>query len=167
MSNKVLIIMGSDSDFPVMEKCLKTLDGFGIEYEVHACSAHRTPEKAATLSRDAVKNGFELIIAAAGMAAHLPGVMAAFTPLPVIGVPIKSPVMDGLDSLFSIVQMPPGVPVATVAVNGSVNAAVLAAQIIGVKSEEMQKKVIEYKEDMEKKVEQKNIALNEKVKGMN
>ena len=166
MEYKALVVMGSDSDFPVMEKCLKTLKGFGIFYEVHACSAHRTPEKAANLSKDAVKNGFDIIIAAAGMAAHLPGVLAAFTPLPVIGIPIKSQTMDGLDSLLSIVQMPPGVPVATVAINGAVNAGVLAAQMIGLRSEEMQNRVIEYKANMEKQVEAKNVALNKKIKGM-
>ena len=137
---KVAIIMGSDSDYSVMEGCITTLKDFGVYTEVMVCSAHRTPDKASEFAKNAENNGFGLIIAAAGMAAHLPGVLAAYTCLPVIGVPIKSSAFDGLDALFSICQMPPGIPVATVAVNGSKNAALLAVQILSVKYEDLRVK---------------------------
>jgi 5-(carboxyamino)imidazole ribonucleotide mutase len=161
---KVAIIMGSDADFPVLKGCYKLLKDFGIETEVMVCSAHRTPEKAVEFSKNAEKNGFEVIIAGAGRAAHLPGVLAAFTPLPIIGVPIKSPTLDGLDSLLSIVQMPAGVPVATVAVDGGDNAALLAVQILSVKYSDMRAKMIEYKKMLVKKIEERNEKLQTELK---
>ena len=161
---KVLVIMGSDSDYGVMKDCLTTLKKFEIEYECMVCSAHRTPEKSRELAKNAQKKGFSCIIAAAGKAAHLPGVIAAYTTLPVIGVPIKSDALDGMDALLAIAQMPPGIPVATVAINGSVNAAVLAAQILAVKNKEIKAKLKEYKLELEKKVEQKNAQLQEVIK---
>lgn len=160
----IAVVMGSDSDYPVMEDCLKTLKNFDIDFEVMVCSAHRTPDKAADFARNAESNGIGAIIAAAGKAAHLPGVLAAFTTLPVIGVPIKSSTMDGLDSLLSIVQMPSGVPVATVAINGSKNAALLAVQILSLKFDELRDKMKKYKEKMAEEVEQKDKKLKEKIK---
>ena len=129
---KVGIVMGSDSDLPVLQKAIDTLKSLEIPYEVHIYSAHRTPEQAKDFAVSARKKGFGVIIAAAGMAAHLAGAVAANTTLPVIGIPCKSSVLDGMDALLSTVQMPPGIPVATVAINGGVNAALLAAQILGV-----------------------------------
>lgn len=161
---KVLVIMGSDSDYNVMKDCLATLKKFEIEYECVVCSAHRTPEKSRELAKSAKKNGFACIIAAAGKAAHLPGVIAAYTTIPVIGVPIKSDALDGMDALLAIAQMPPGIPVATVAINGSVNAAVLAAQIMSVKSKVLQNKLKDYKQELEEKVEKKNAQLQEVIK---
>ena len=127
---KVAVIMGSDSDLPVVKKCIDQLAAFGIPYEAHVISAHRTPRQAEEFASSAKANGFGVIIAAAGKAAHLGGVIAAYTTLPVIGIPIKSSPMDGLDSLLSMVQMPGGIPVATVAIDGAQNAAILAAQMI-------------------------------------
>jgi len=161
---KVAIVMGSDSDYPILEKCVKILNEFGVEVDVTVCSAHRTPERAADYARSAEEKGFEVIIAAAGKAAHLPGVLAAFTALPVIGLPILSSTLDGLDSLLSIVQMPSGVPVATVAINGSENAALLAIQILGVKYPEIRAKMHQYKENMKKMVDEKDRQLREKLK---
>ncbi len=158
---KVAVVMGSDSDFPILKKCITLLKDFCIEYEVMVCSAHRTPDKAAEFAKNAENNGFGVIIAAAGKAAHLAGVLAAYTPLPVIGVPIKSSTMDGLDSLLSIVQMPSGIPVATVAIDGAANAALLAIQILSVTDEELRGKIKEYKNQMVLKVEEKNTALKE------
>jgi len=163
-SPKVAVVMGSDSDFPVLEKGLKILKDFGIETEVMICSAHRTPDKAAEFAKNADSDGIDVIIAAAGKAAHLPGVLAASTVLPVIGIPIKSSFMDGLDSLLSIVQMPVGIPVATVAVDGSENAALLALQIIAVSNSEIKAKLIEFKKELANKVEQKNEELQKKLK---
>lgn len=163
----VLVILGSDSDLQVMEDCLKTLDGFDIDYSVTICSAHRTPERAHKIAKSARKDGHECIIAAAGMAAHLPGVVAAFTTLPVIGVPIMGKVLDGMDAMLSMTQMPPGIPVATVAVNGATNAAVLATQILSVKYKDLQKKMTEYKAQLAAKVEAKDAALQEKLKSIN
>lgn len=163
---KVAIIMGSDSDFPVIEQCLKILKEFQVETSVTVCSAHRTPEKAAELSKNAEKNGFDVIVAAAGKAAHLPGVLAAYTVLPVIGLPIQSSTLDGLDSLLSIVQMPSGIPVATVAINGSDNAALLAIQIMGGAYPELRTKMHEYKIKMAENVEKKDRQIQEKLKGM-
>lgn len=160
---KVLIVMGSDSDLPVLEDCLKTLDKFKVETTVTVCSAHRTPERAAELAKNAEANGYDVIIAAAGKAAHLPGVLAAFTVLPVIGLPIKSSTLDGLDSLLSIVQMPSGVPVATVAINGSENAALLAVQIMGGIYPELRSGMHEYKKHMAEAVAQKDQRLQEKL----
>ena len=134
---KIGIIMGSDSDLPVIEKAVDILKSFEIPYEVHIYSAHRTPEEAASFSKNARANGFGAIIAAAGMAAHLAGAIAANTTLPVIGIPCKSSTLDGLDALLSTVMMPTGIPVATVAINGGANAALLAAQIIAVEDAEL------------------------------
>ncbi|MBE7067016.1 MAG: 5-(carboxyamino)imidazole ribonucleotide mutase [Ruminococcaceae bacterium] len=159
----VLIILGSDSDLPVMEDCLKTLTKFDINYSVTVCSAHRTPDRAHKIAKSARKDGYECIIAAAGMAAHLPGVVAAFTTLPVIGVPIKGSVLDGMDAMLSMTQMPPGIPVATVAVNGATNSAVLAAQILSVKYKDIAKKMIEYKAELAAKVDAKDAALQKKL----
>lgn len=162
---KVAIVMGSDSDFPVVEGCLKVLKDFSVETAVMVCSAHRTPDKASEIAKNAENNGYDVIIAAAGKAAHLPGVLAAYTALPVIGLPIKSSTLDGLDSLLSIVQMPSGIPVATVAINGSENAALLAIQILGGAHPHLRQKIIEYKEQMVQQVELKNQKLQEKLRG--
>ncbi len=145
---KVAIIMGSDSDYKVVEKAEKILGDFGVETEVRVISAHRTPYRAEEFAKNAEENGFEVIIGAAGKAAHLPGVLAAFTPLPIIGLPIKSSTMDGLDSLLSIVQMPKGIPVATVAIDGAENAALLAVQILSVKYANLREAMKAYKQKM-------------------
>ncbi|NLX65076.1 MAG: 5-(carboxyamino)imidazole ribonucleotide mutase [Clostridiaceae bacterium] len=162
---KIAIVMGSDSDFPVVEGSIKILKEFGVDYTVNICSAHRTPDKAAELARNAEKNGYDVIIAAAGKAAHLPGVLAAYTVLPVIGLPIKSSTLDGLDSLLSIVQMPAGIPVATVAINGSENAALLAVQILGGVYPELRTKFHEYKNKLAKQVEIKDQKLQDELRG--
>jgi 5-(carboxyamino)imidazole ribonucleotide mutase len=137
MSKKVGILMGSDSDLPIVKGTINTLKDFGIPYEVHIMSAHRSPELASKFASDAEGNGFGVIICAAGKAAHLAGVVAAHTTLPVIGLPIKSSTLDGLDALLSTVQMPKGIPVATVAIDGAENAAILAAQILGVSNNDI------------------------------
>lgn len=160
---KIAIVMGSDSDFPVVEKGYKILKDFGVETDVRVISAHRTPFEALEFAKNAYNNGYELIIAAAGKAAHLPGVLAACTTIPVIGLPIKSTELDGMDSLLSIVQMPPGVPVATVGINGAENAALLAVQILSVKYEELRVKFADYKKQMAIKVHEKDKKLNEKL----
>ncbi len=152
--------MGSTSDLPVMEKTAKALDNFGIPFEMNALSAHRTPEEVEKFAREAAARGIKVIIAAAGMAAHLPGVIAAFTPLPVIGVPIKAS-FEGLDSVFSILQMPPGIPVATVGVNAAENAGILAAQIIGAGDEKIRNEVIKHKENLKLKIIEANKELKE------
>jgi len=149
---KAAIIMGSGSDYPVVEKAEKIFAAFGVDYTTRIISAHRTPRAAEAFSSQAEENGFEVIIGAAGKAAHLAGVLAAFTPLPVIGLPIKSSTMDGLDSLLSMVQMPTGVPVATVAINGAENAALLAVQILSVKYPELRQAMKDYKIKMEQDV---------------
>jgi 5-(carboxyamino)imidazole ribonucleotide mutase len=161
MPNKVEvgIIMGSDSDLPVMNEAAKVLDEFKINYEIKIVSAHRTPKFMAEYSVNAHSKGIKVIIAGAGGAAHLPGMTAAYTPLPVIGVPVKSKSLDGLDSLLSIVQMPGGVPVAAVAINQAKNAGILAAQILGVSNPSLQKKIINYKKKMEKESLAKNDNL--------
>lgn len=138
---KVAVIMGSDSDLPIVEKAIDTLKSFGVRTEVHVYSAHRTPVECAEFTRSARENGFGVIIAAAGMAAHLAGAIAANTTLPVIGIPCKGPNFDGMDALLSTVQMPSGIPVATVAVNGAKNAALLACQILAVEDAELQEKL--------------------------
>ena len=143
---KVGIVMGSDSDLPVIRKAADTLKALEIPFEVHIYSAHRTPAEAGEFARTAADNGFGVIIAAAGMAAHLAGAIAANTVLPVIGIPCKSAAFDGLDALLSTVQMPSGIPVATVAVNGGVNAALLAAQILALEEPELTKKLIARRE---------------------
>lgn len=159
MSKKVAIVMGSDSDLDIMKKAAKKLDELGIEWEMRIMSAHRTPAAACEFSSKAKENGFAAIIAAAGKAAHLAGVLAAHTTLPVIGVPIKSSTLDGLDALLSTVQMPSGVPVATVAIDGAENAAILAAQIIGVYDEKISEKLSDMKIKMEEKVIEKDKKL--------
>jgi 5-(carboxyamino)imidazole ribonucleotide mutase len=156
---KAALVMGSDSDFPQLQGCVRTLKDFGIMPEVRVMSAHRTPHKAAAFAETAEKNGFDVIIAAAGKAAHLPGVLAAFTTLPVIGVPMKSSTLDGLDSLLSIVQMPKGIPVATVAVDGGDNAAILAAQILALKFPQIKDKLAEFKAKMAAQVEEKDAEI--------
>jgi len=158
MKPLVSIIMGSTSDYPVMEKTAKFLDEMEIPFEINALSAHRTPEKVEAFAKSAADNGIKVIIAAAGMAAHLPGVIAAMTPLPVIGVPIKAS-LDGLDALLAIVQMPPGIPVATVGINGSLNAGILAAQIISAGDEALFSKTIAYKENLKTKIVKANEEL--------
>lgn len=154
MEAKVGIIMGSESDLPVMEEAAKLLEEFGIGHEVTVVSAHRTPERMFQYARQAEGRGIEVIIAAAAGAAHLPGMVASLSPLPVIGVPIESTSLKGVDSLYSIVQMPAGVPVATVGINNARNAAILATQILGVKYPEMREKVKEYKGKLQEKVEE-------------
>lgn len=156
MSNKVAVIMGSDSDFPIVSNAVKTLKGFGIEVEAHVMSAHRTPALACEFAAKARENGFSVIIAAAGKAAHLAGVLAAHTTLPVIGIPIKSSTLDGLDALLATVQMPKGIPVATVAIDGADNAAILAAQIIAVADKGVAAKLAEMKDSMTKEVIEKD-----------
>jgi 5-(carboxyamino)imidazole ribonucleotide mutase len=154
----ISIIMGSTSDLPVMEKAAQVLNDFKIPFEMNALSAHRTPEEVRTFSEGAAKRGIKVIIAAAGMAAHLPGVIASMTPVPVIGVPIKAS-LEGLDSIFSILQMPPGIPVATVGVNAAQNAGILAAQILGAGDEKIMKEVVKYKESLKKKIVEANEEL--------
>ena len=156
---KVAVIMGSDSDLPVVQKCLDQLKKFGIPFEAHVFSAHRTPALVEKFASSAKDNGFGVIIAGAGKAAHLGGVLAAYTTLPVIGVPIKTSMMGGLDSLLSMVQMPSGVPVATVAVNGAANAAILAAQMLAISDAEVHAKLVTYKSDMEETVLEKDAKL--------
>ena len=160
---KAAVIMGSDSDLPVVRKAVEVLKSFGVEYEVSVMSAHRTPDRAAEYAKNAKSGGFEVIIAAAGKAAHLPGVLAAFTTLPVIGIPIKSSTMDGLDSLLSIVQMPSGIPVATVAVDGAENAGLLAVQILSVKYGFLKEKLKEHKEKMKQDVIKKDEKIKKEV----
>jgi|SRR6185437_7338494 len=163
MENKPLvgIIMGSDSDLPVMQEAANQLDELGIPYEITIVSAHRTPDRMYEYAKNAAENGLQVIIAGAGGSAHLPGMTASMTTLPVIGVPIKTKTMDGLDSLLSIVQMPPGIPVATVAVNGAKNAGLLAAKIIGAGDKEIQNKLKEYTENLEDSVMKKVEKLDE------
>ena len=156
---KIAIIMGSDSDLPVLEGAIRTLDQFGVPCEVRVLSAHRTPAEAAAFARSARENGFGAMIAAAGMAAHLAGAIAANTTLPVIGIPCKSSVLDGMDALLSTVQMPSGIPVATVAINGAVNAALLAAQIIAVEDGELAAKLDAKRAADAAKVLEKDAAL--------
>lgn len=160
---RVLVVMGSDSDFPVMESCFKLLNKFGIPFEAKICSAHRSPYQAAELASTAKDQGFAVIIAAAGLAAHLPGVLAAYTILPVIGVPCKGGALQGVDALYAIVQMPTGIPVATVAIDGAGNAAILAAQILALGNESLSQKLSIYKEELEASVEQRNQRLAEKL----
>ena len=157
---KVGIVMGSDSDMPIAEKAIERLEDYGIPYEVHIYSAHRTPEQARIFASEAEKNGFGAIIALAGKAAHLAGALAANTLLPVIGVPVKSSTMDGLDALLSTVQMPSGIPVATVAIDGAANAAILAAQIISLDDPELAHKLKKEREAAAEAVLAKDAALN-------
>ena len=159
---KVGIIMGSDSDLPVVEKAITTLEEYGVPYEVHVYSAHRTPEQSKVFSQSAIDNGFGAIIAAAGKAAHLAGAVAANTTLPVIGIPVKASTLDGLDALLSTVQMPAGIPVATVAIDGAVNAALLAIQILAVSDAELAKKLADARAAATEKVLAANKKIEEK-----
>jgi 5-(carboxyamino)imidazole ribonucleotide mutase len=159
MKAKVSIIMGSTSDLPVMEKAAKVLNDFKIPFEIHALSAHRTPEEVEKFAKGAFDRGIKAIIAGAGMAAHLPGVIAAMTPVPVIGVPINAS-LDGMDALLSIAQMPPGIPVATVGINGAMNAGILAGQILAIGDSELQKEVIAFKESLKEKIVKANEELS-------
>lgn len=161
---KVAIIMGSDSDLPIVTPAIKQLKDLGIETEVRVMSAHRTPEAAHDFSKNAIDNGFGVIIAAAGMAAHLGGVLAASTTLPVIGIPCSAKVLDGMDAMLATVMMPPGIPVATVGVNAAKNAALLAAEILAVADADLSAKLIEMRKEMAEQVAQKDIALQEKLK---
>ncbi|HHW24385.1 MAG TPA: 5-(carboxyamino)imidazole ribonucleotide mutase [Bacillota bacterium] len=163
MAYKVAVIMGSDSDLEVMRPAIKTLAEFGIEYEAHVISAHRTPDRAASFAREAKEKGFGVIIAAAGKAAHLAGVLAAHTTLPVIGVPVKSSTLDGLDALLSTVQMPAGVPVATVAIDGAANAAILAAQMLALSDRALAEKLAAHKKRLAEETVKKDEALQSKI----
>ena len=156
---KVAVIMGSDSDLPVVSKAIETLKEFGVPYETHVFSAHRTPVEARDFTLSAREKGFGVIIAAAGKAAHLAGAIAANTTLPVIGIPIKSSTLDGLDALLSTVQMPGGIPVATVAIDGAQNAALLAIQILGVEDGALADKLMRQREENTKKVLEKNASI--------
>ena len=160
---KVAVIMGSDSDFPTVSAAIKRLKALEIPVEVHVMSAHRTPHAAAEFAQNAVQNGFGVIIAAAGKAAHLGGVLAAHTTLPVIGIPIKSSTLDGLDALLATVQMPSGIPVATVAIDGADNAAILAAQMLALSDKTLAAKLLEMKQQMADGVAKKDAAIQEKV----
>ncbi len=159
---KVAIIMGSDSDLPVVEKAITTLKSFGVPYEVHVYSAHRTPQEAASFTKNARKKGFGVIIAAAGMAAHLAGAIAAQTTLPVIGIPILSGSLGGVDAVLSTLQMPSGIPVATVAVNGATNAALLAIEMLAISDKNLQKALDEKRENDKKTVLEKNQSVENK-----
>jgi len=159
MKAKVSIIMGSTSDLPVMEKAAKFLNDLEIPFEMNALSAHRTPEQVEEFAKSAKAKGIKVIIAGAGMAAHLPGVIAAMTPIPVIGVPINA-TLDGMDALLAIVQMPPGIPVATVGINGALNAGILAAQMLGVDNEMIFDKTVEYKNNLKQKIVKANEYLS-------
>lgn len=158
MNAQVSIIMGSTSDLPVMEKAAKVLNNFKIPFEIHALSAHRTPEAVEQFAKNAEANGIQVIIAAAGMAAHLPGVIASMTTLPVIGVPIKAS-LEGLDALLAIVQMPPGIPVATVGINAAENAGILAVQCIAVGDTRIREELKRYKVTLKEKIEKANTEL--------
>ncbi len=166
MSKKVAVIMGSDSDFPVVKGAVEKLKSFGVPVEVHVMSAHRTPDDAAEFSKNAEANGFGVIIAAAGMAAHLGGVLAAHTILPVIGIPIKSTALDGMDALLATVQMPPGIPVATVGINNAANAGILAVQMLALSDPEFAEKLHNMKSDMADGVRKKDAALAELVNSL-
>ena len=163
---KAAIVMGSDSDFEKLKGCIGVLKKFGVETEVRVISAHRTPEDAERFAKTAEEDGTEVIIAAAGKAAHLGGVIAAYTTLPVIGVPIKSSTMDGLDSLLSMVQMPKGIPVATVAIDGGDNAAILAVQILALKYDALKDMLKKFKSDMADEVRAKDKKMQEIVKSL-
>jgi 5-(carboxyamino)imidazole ribonucleotide mutase len=160
MSPKVSIIMGSTSDLPVMKKAADFLNELEIPFEIHALSAHRTPEEVEKFAKNSVNRGIKVIIAAAGMAAHLPGVIASMTPIPVIGVPVKAS-LEGIDALLAIVQMPPGIPVATVGINGALNAGILAAQMLAVEDKQLFLRTVKYKEGLKKKIIKANEELAE------
>lgn len=161
---KVALIMGSDSDYEVLKPAISFLKENGVTVECNVMSAHRTPDLAKDFAKNAEDNGIEVILAAAGMAAHLPGVLAAFTTVPVIGIPVKGKVLDGMDALYSIVQMPSGIPVATVGIDNSKNAAILAVQILSLKYPYLKDNLKKFKEDMKNEVILKNERLQEKIK---
>lgn len=163
MSKKVAVIMGSDSDFPVVKSAITELKKYGVEFECHVMSAHRTPVQACEFADKAIENGFGVIICAAGMAAHLAGVIAGHTTLPVIGIPMKSSVLDGMDALLATVMMPPGVPVATVGVDGAKNAGILAVQMLAISDAELAQKLVKAKKDMADAVAEKDKKLAEKI----
>ena len=164
---KVAIIMGSDSDFPIVSKAIKQLKDYEVPFEVHVMSAHRTPDKAMSLARGAEAEGFKVIIAAAGLAAHLGGVLAANTALPVIGVPCKGGALAGVDALYATVQMPTGIPVATVAIDGGSNAAILACQMLALSDPELMQKIKDYKASLASSVEERDARLQQKIAEMN
>lgn len=166
MSKKVAIIMGSDSDFPVVKSAVTELKAYGVPFECRVMSAHRTPVEAADFADKAKENGFGVIICAAGMAAHLAGVIAGHTTLPVIGIPMKSSVLDGMDALLSTVMMPPGVPVATVGINGAKNAAILAVQMLALSDDALAAKLAETKASMAEGVKAKDAKLQEEIKAL-
>lgn len=166
MSKKVAVIMGSDSDFPVVKSALTELKKYDVPFECRVMSAHRTPVEAAQFADSAKENGFGVIICAAGMAAHLAGVIAGHTTLPVIGIPMKSSVLDGMDALLATVMMPPGVPVATVAINGAKNAAVLAVQMLAISDEVLSAKLVAEKNAMADGVRAKDAKLQEEIAGI-
>lgn len=166
MSKKVAVIMGSNSDFPVVKSAVAELKKYGVEFECRVMSAHRTPAEAANFADKAKENGFGAIICAAGMAAHLAGVIAGHTTLPVIGIPMKSAVLEGMDALLATVMMPPGVPVATVGINGAKNAAILAVQMLAISDEELAQKLADEKIKMAEGVRQKDIELQEELKNV-
>ena len=159
---KVAVIMGSDSDLPVVEKCINELKKYGILTEVHVYSAHRTPDEAINFAKTAEENGFGVIISAAGKAAHLGGVLAANTVLPVVGIPIKASALDGMDALLSTVQMPPGIPVASIAIDGAKNAAIFAAEILAVSDEQLRVKLREERKKAHDAVIEKDAAVSAK-----
>ncbi len=159
---KVAFVMGSDSDLPVVEKGIQKVKEFGVEVVVRVISAHRTPYEAEKFAKEAQENGIGVIVAAAGKAAHLGGVLAAFTTIPVIGLPVKSSTLDGLDSLLSMVQMPPGIPVATVAIDGAENAGILAVQMLALSNPELKAKLKAFKENMAQKVMEKDAAIQQR-----
>lgn len=163
---QVLIVMGSDSDYNVLQDAFSILTDFGVSWRAAVCSAHRTPDEAARLSKNAAGEGVRVILAAAGLAAHLPGVLAAYTTLPVIGIPISAGALKGVDALYAIVQMPKGIPVATVAIDGAANAALLAVQMLALQNPALQEKLVQYKSDMAKAVGEKNSALQAKISGL-
>ena len=160
---KVAVIMGSDSDLPVMQSALDTLRQFGVDYEVLVASAHRTPDKVHEFAAGAAERGVKVIIAAAGAAAHLPGVIASYTTLPVIGIPVDSTSVGGLDALLSIVQMPAGIPVATMAINGAKNAALFSLQILAAGNSQIAEQLVQYRLTLAAEVEQKNANLQKKL----
>lgn len=159
---KVGIVMGSDSDLPILEKAIETLKEFSVPFEVHVYSAHRTPEEAIEFSKNAEDKNFGVIIAAAGMSAHLAGIIAANTTIPVIGIPCKSQTLEGIDALLSTVQMPSGIPVATVAINGGVNAALLSIEILAINDKELSKKLKEKRNSDKEAVLKKDALISEK-----
>ncbi len=166
MSKKVAIIMGSDSDLPVVKGAVDKLKEFNVPFEVHVMSAHRTPNEAAQFAANAASNGFGVIISAAGKAAHLGGVLAAHTILPVIGLPIKSSTLDGLDALLSTVQMPSGIPVATVAIDGAANAAILAVEMLALSDNVLAKKLMEMKQQMAEAVRKKDAEISKQINNL-